>query len=73
MLKQCIKANFKNEKLQTLALKLVIDEGIRVRYPNFVILSEIIHVLTYPASTAVVERGFSYLNLTKKPPWFRTP
>ena len=63
MLKQCIKANFKNEKLQTLPLKLVIDEGMRVQYPNFAILAEII--LTYPASTAVVERGFSYLNSTK--------
>ena len=46
-----------------MALKLVIDEGMRVQYPNFVILAEII--LTYPASTAVVERGFSYINLTK--------
>ena len=59
MQKQCIKANFKNEQLQ-LGTELVVDEGMRVQYPNFAILAEII--LTYPASTV---GGFSYPNSTK--------
>ena len=57
-LKQCMSANFKTERLQTFALKLAVDDGMKIRYPSLSIFAEII--LTYPASTAQVERGFSF-------------
>ena len=57
MLKQCISANFRKEKLQKFALKLAVDEGMKIQYPSLSTLAEII--LTFPASTAEVKRGFS--------------
>ena len=62
-LKQCMSANFKMERLQTFALKLAVDDGMKIRHPSLSILAEII--LTYPASTAQVERGFSIQNAIK--------
>ena len=63
MLKQCISANFRKEKLQKFALKLAVDEGMKIQYPSLSTLAEII--LTFPASTAEVERGFSFQNALK--------
>ena len=62
-LKQCMSVNFKTERLQTFALKLAVDDGMKIRYPSLTILAEII--LTYPASTVQVERGFSIQNAIK--------
>ena len=62
-LKACVSANFRNLSMQKFALKLVTDEGMRIQYPSMSILAEI--VLTYAASIAEVEQGFSYQNSTK--------
>ena len=59
-------ANYRKMKLQTFALKLAVDEGMKIQYPSLSILAEV--VLTYPASTAQVERGFSTQNIIKKKP-----
>ena len=63
MLKCCMSSNFRTMKLQEFFLKLAIDEGMKIHYPSLSILAGII--LTYPESTAQVERGFSTQNLIK--------
>lgn len=45
------------------ALKMAVDHGMKVHYPSLSILAEVI--LTCPASTAEVERGFSTQNFIK--------
>ena len=42
MLKQCISANFRKEKLQKFALKLPVDEGMKIQSPSLSTLAEII-------------------------------
>jgi hypothetical protein len=63
LLKHCMSANYKNSTLQAFSLKLAADHGMKVHYPSLSILAEII--LTFPASTAELERGFSVQNLIK--------
>ena len=63
MLKQCMKASYKDDTLTSFALKLATNEGLKIQYPSLSVLAEII--LTYPASTAEVERGFSVQNTLK--------
>lgn len=63
ILKRCMSSNFRTMKLQEFSLKLVVDEGLKIHYPFMSTSAEII--LTYPASTAQVERGFSTQNLIK--------
>ena len=62
MLKQCIKASYKDDDLLKFALKLA-TERLIIQYPSISILAETI--LTFPASTAEVERGFSVQNNIK--------
>ena len=62
-LKQCIAANFKKSKYTEFLSKLASLEEFRVQYPSLSVLAEII--LTYPASTSEVERGFSFQNAIK--------
>ena len=63
MLKQCMNTSYKDETLQTFSLKLATDEGLKIQSPSISVLAEII--LTFPASTAEVERGFSVQNTIK--------
>ena len=61
--KQCISANYRKFKFREFLPKLAGLEEYQAQYPNLSSLAKI--VLTYPASTAEVERGFSFQNATK--------
>ena len=52
-----LKTSYKDDAF---SLKLATDIGLKIQYPS---MSEI--VLTYPASTAEVEQGFSVQNTIK--------
>ena len=62
-LKQMIKSSYRTYKFDEFILKLVTDESLYVLYPAMSSLAEIIAV--FPASTAEVERGFSFQNSIK--------
>ena len=65
MLKQCMKASYKDDTLSLFALKLATNEGLKIQYPSLSVLAEIILTYMYLASTAEVERGFSVQNTLK--------
>ena len=62
-LKQMIKSSYQTCKFDEFILKLATEESLYVLYPAMSSLAEIIAV--FPASTAEVERGFSYQNAIK--------
>ena len=58
-----MKASYKDDTLNSFALKLATNKGLKIQYPSLSILAEII--LTCLASTAEVECGFSVQNTLK--------
>ena len=62
-LKHCMKVSYCGFSFRDFTLKLATDKSLITHYPSLSKLAEI--VLVYPSSTAEVERGFSYQNITK--------
>ena len=62
-LKEYMLSSYKECNLVEFGLKLTTDEALYIHYPSLSKLAEI--VLLYPASTAEVERGFSFQNAIK--------